>query len=406
MLSFRSVRAEFVLTLALALGACSEAESDPAPASLRMQEDDAPDYEHDVKSIVSTYCVSCHTADGIAPMPLETYEDVRTWATQIKRQVRARTMPPWSAGPDCNEYIGDRQLSDAQIKTISDWVDGGSARKTRARAALRKPGIAGPRGDSGAFRADVELRMPEAYTPKRTPDDYRCFVLPWPESEPTFVTGVGLHPGNRPIVHHSVVNLVKPENVQAFLDRDAADPGPGYECFTTGVSGGQVVEGEATSGSSLRSSLLGAFEKAEEGSHYPYGTGIRVEPGSAIVIQQHYNTLFAGGAAEDQSALQFMVEADVPNPATASWLVNPSWMNPMTKDTMHIAADEPDATVNVLAPASAVGRGSNRTDRNWPVPVGPRARRRARMHRVRARRRRTSAHAWDRLAADHRPDEL
>ena len=163
-------------------------------------------------------------------------------------------------------------------------------------------------------------------------------------------------------MHHSVISLVRPENVQTFMDRDASDPGPGYECFTTGVSGGQVIEGEATSGSGgamMRSSLLGAFEKAEQGSHFPYGTGIRVEPGSAIVVQQHYNTLPVTEPAEDQSALQFMVEDEVPNPAVASWLTNPQWLNPMTKETMLIAANDPDATVNTMAAGSAVGRSQN-----------------------------------------------
>jgi mono/diheme cytochrome c family protein len=32
----------------------------------------APTYEADVKSIVTSNCVSCHVADGIAPMPLDT----------------------------------------------------------------------------------------------------------------------------------------------------------------------------------------------------------------------------------------------------------------------------------------------------------------------------------------------
>jgi mono/diheme cytochrome c family protein len=320
-----------------------------------------PDYDHEVEAILTSHCVSCHVADGIAPMPLDTYDDARVWAPEIKRQVQARTMPPWSAGSDCNEYLGDRRLTDDQIDTLAAWVDADAPRMLKSRERSHRAAATEDVGDEVAFRADVELSMPEAYSPNRTPDDYRCFVLPWPESDATFITGVGLRPGNRAIVHHSVVSLVRPENVKAFVARDDADPGPGYECFSTGVSGGQVVEGEATAGGGemMRSSLLGAFEKAEQGSHFPYGTGIRVEPGSAIIVQQHYNTLFTSDRAEDQSALQFMVEDEVPNPATASWLVNPRWMNPMTRESMFIAADDPDATVNVLAPGMAVGRQEN-----------------------------------------------
>ena len=337
------------------LAAC--ATGDDSPTTHKPHPDsDVLSYEADVKPIIEANCLSCHVADGIAPMKLDTYDDVKAWAPQIKRQVAARTMPPWSAGPDCNEYLGDRSLSDGEIDTIVHWAEEGAVRgkpNSKRRAASK--------GDEEtiAFRPDVELEMPEVYSPKRSPDDYRCFVLPWPERAPSYITGVGLRPGNRQIVHHSVVSLVSPENVKRFQDRDAADPGPGYECFTTGVSGGQVVEGEATSGAEMMSSLLGAFEKAELGAHFPYGTGIRVEPGSAIVVQQHYNTLPVSGPVSDQSTLQFMVEDDVPNPARASWLVNPQWLNVMTRDSMHIAANDPDATVQVSAAGNRVGRSDN-----------------------------------------------
>ena len=312
-------------------------------------------YYADIKPLVEAHCQECHTHGGIAPMPLESYADVKAWAQQIKRQVVARAMPPWTAGPDCNEYVADRSLSDAQIDMVKRWVDAGARAgdEKNARSAPAKPADA-------EFRVDVELPMPVDYKPGRTPDDYRCFVLQWPETAPAFVTGIGVRPGNRALLHHTVLTMATPANAKAYLDRDNADPGPGYECFGSGTTNGMAIEGEARAGTGMTgSTLLGAFEKAEAGQHYPYGTGVRIEPGAVIIMQQHYNSLGASAEETDRSTLQFMLEQDVKNPGRAVWLVNPLWQSRATRDSMKITANNPDATVNTMSAGSSVAGRSN-----------------------------------------------
>ena len=59
----------------------------------------SPTFAKDIAPILQRSCQNCHTAEGVAPMPLVTYEEVRPWARSIKRRTgmgpRAGVMPPW-----------------------------------------------------------------------------------------------------------------------------------------------------------------------------------------------------------------------------------------------------------------------------------------------------------------------
>ena len=54
----------------------------------------APVYARDVAPILQQKCVSCHNPDGIGPMPLQTYQQVRPFAALIKDRTGKRMMPP------------------------------------------------------------------------------------------------------------------------------------------------------------------------------------------------------------------------------------------------------------------------------------------------------------------------
>ena len=56
-----------------------------------------------------------------APMPLETYNQVRPWAKSIRRNATRRDMPPWHRDKTVGirHYKNDRSLGDAEIATIS-----------------------------------------------------------------------------------------------------------------------------------------------------------------------------------------------------------------------------------------------------------------------------------------------
>src|SRR5215471_1565858 len=87
-------------------------------------------FTKDVAPILQKNCQVCHRPGSIAPMSLLTYEDVRPWASAIKRQVQSRAMPPWTIDKTVGiqHFKNDRSLNDETITTIVKWVDRGAPR--------------------------------------------------------------------------------------------------------------------------------------------------------------------------------------------------------------------------------------------------------------------------------------
>ena len=300
----------FLLGAALSVSACTTA-------------DDAVTFHADVRPIIEGRCVGCHQQGGVAPFALETFEQIHAHREAIRSSVMKREMPPWLATDDCNDYLGDVSLTDEQIDTIARWVDQGA----EAGDPQDMPGALAPPEDQRLSRVDLTLEMPVAYQPSKTPDDYRCFLLDWPETETKFVTGFGANPGNSTIVHHMIAFLVPPEKASEYVALDAAEEGAGYTCF--GGPGG---------GSDRNVNWLGAWAPGGLGYDQPPGTGIQVEPGSKIVLQMHYNAL-SSSDEPDRSSIDLKLDATVDRPARVMPFANPAWVN---FGSMEIPAGEED----------------------------------------------------------------
>ena len=83
-------------------------------------------FSKEVLPILQKRCQDCHRPGEVAPMSLLTYQDARPWAKSIREAVLTRKMPPWFADPHFGKFSNDRSLSQAEIDTIVDWVDGGA----------------------------------------------------------------------------------------------------------------------------------------------------------------------------------------------------------------------------------------------------------------------------------------
>lgn len=280
-----------------------------ALAGLTACSDGGPTYYRDVRPIVEGRCVRCHADGAIAPFALDDYERVRAFGPAVAQAVTTREMPPWSAGPAEVEYAGDVSLSDAQIATIVDWVEAGME-----EGDASSPGDPIEEVEPAFPGADIELELPEPYVPSQ-PDDYRCFPVRWTPTEEKFVTAMNVLPGNLEIVHHVGVFLIPPGNADKPFEWNAEDETPGYECFG-GPSGGRAA---------IPIAQLGAWLPGQTGNVYPNGVGIRVKPGSTLVIQMHYNV--AGGEpAPDKSRIQFSVADSVDKEGWYAPFLDVSWV--------------------------------------------------------------------------------
>src|SRR5215470_17394944 len=90
-------------------------------------------FTRDIAPILQRSCQQCHHADGVAPMPLITYEDVRPWARSIRMRTALRSqrgaMPPWFVEKNIGiqKFKNDPSLSDEEIGKIAKWADSGAA---------------------------------------------------------------------------------------------------------------------------------------------------------------------------------------------------------------------------------------------------------------------------------------
>jgi hypothetical protein len=66
----------------------------------------APSYRTEVSTIISTYCVSCHRAGGLAPdRPVDTYQRIYSMRTDMLGRVSRCLMPPaCAAQPSADEH--------------------------------------------------------------------------------------------------------------------------------------------------------------------------------------------------------------------------------------------------------------------------------------------------------------
>ena len=353
---------------ALACGA--KADGEPSGSA------GGPTYHADTRQIIDAKCATCHQPGDIAPFPLTTHAEVKAFEAAVRSSIENGTMPPWMPADSCNEYIGNIDLTDDERSTLLAWLDAGAPEGDPVDAPASAGAVPGT-----DWPADLTLRLPEPYTPQLEPDDYRCQLIAWPYEEPVYVTGLRVIPDQRALVHHTIAFVIGPEQVAQFEAWDAEEEGPGYTCYggPTASSGGGMLEnldpaalmaalqdlglslddlrsGELTAeqltalfeamglGGSLGFSTLGAWVPGTPSLPLPAGTGIRVEPGSMIVAQMHYNTLSAEPVA-DQSTLELAIAESVDRAASNLPALDLGWVsNGLLGPAMTIPAGESSVT--------------------------------------------------------------
>ena len=245
----------------------------------------APTFSKDVAPILYKNCVECHRPSAMAPMSLMTFEDARPWARAIKQKVVRREMPPWGADPTVGKFSNDVSLSQADIDTISAWVDAGAAEGNRAE--LPKAPVFAEGWSIG--QPDHVFKMIKPFTvPADGTVPYVYITVPTNLKEDIWVRGIELRPSDRRVVHHIISDMVeddgKPESGEPRLTKDQSRKEIG------GVGG--LVPGR----------LYGVFEE---------GVARKIPAGADIVLQMHYTTI--GQAVTDQTEIGVILAKEPPS---------------------------------------------------------------------------------------------
>src|SRR5438552_3982997 len=170
-------------------------------------------FTKDVAPILARSCQVCHRPGAIAPMSLLTYEDARAWARAIREKVVKREMPPWYIDKNIGitEFKDDPSLSDADIATISKWVDAGAPMGNAADTPAPRQFSDLDQWHIG--KPDVVVTMKKPYVlPARGPDNIVDILVDPGFTEDMYVTVVESKPADArsfKVVHHFTTNLVE-----------------------------------------------------------------------------------------------------------------------------------------------------------------------------------------------------
>lgn len=233
-----------------------------------------PGWSEDVAPIVYNNCATCHRTGSIAPFNLLSYYDAVAHAGTIKVEVNNKTMPPWPPDPGYSRMAHERLLTAAQIKTITDWIDGGMPKGDTTKAPPVP--VFSPYGDLPGT-PDYIAKIPVFTSTAGSGDVYQCFVIPSGIAVDKFITAFEAIPGNRACVHHVLVYADTTGTCSAL---DAASPGPGYVNF-----GGVGTD---------KAMLLGGWVPGSAPLQFPKNFGVRLPANADIVLQIHYPEGTAG----------------------------------------------------------------------------------------------------------------
>jgi hypothetical protein len=237
------------------------------PSAAAAQERRPVTFTKDVAPILQRSCVGCHRPGEMAPMSLQTYEQVRPWARAIRTRVAAREMPPWHIDRTIGiqKFKDDPSLSDEEIATIVQWVESGAARGNPADMPPERQFADASQWQIG--EPDVIIRYPAYTVPVAGPDLFGNLYADIPITEDRYIKAIQTRPatpGARKVVHHALSYAVDDPSVQA-----------------TGDDGAPVDGGH----------FLVEYASGKNGEIYPEGSGVLLQAGKKAMVSYHFHSM-------------------------------------------------------------------------------------------------------------------
>jgi len=279
-------------------------------------------YGH-TKAIIDQKCANCHSPGEIAPFSLNTYESVHAVRAAVQHQIDTGAMPPWPPTEGYLKLKNSRALTDEETAILSSWIAAGAPAGSPADYVA-------PTVETVDIDFNLTLQMNEPYTPTTRPDEYRCLMIDWPLNETVYVDAVNFIPDVKAQVHHVFAVIVDPEDVHIFEEADGADGKPGFPCLGAPSPEGALVPPRT----------LAVWAPGISAGTLPEGTGVRVDPGSKIAMQMHYNTINTE-PMPDQSSIELRYVDGVDREAITVFYLDIGWY---PSGGMPIPANDPNVT--------------------------------------------------------------
>jgi hypothetical protein len=204
-------------------------------------------FTKDIVPILQHSCQQCHHPNGVAPMSLVTYEEVRPYARALKERTskgpHAGVMPPWFVEKDIGiqKFKSDPSLTDDQIAKVVKWANTGAPRGNPADAP---PPLTFDDSDTWSIgEPDLILKSKEVTVPASGPDWWGDVgLIPTGLTEDRYVSAVEVREindipkagptktvGGRFAFHHMTYVSLVPGQGDASSAEEAATSWPIHE---------------------------------------------------------------------------------------------------------------------------------------------------------------------------------
>jgi mono/diheme cytochrome c family protein len=264
---------------------------------LQAEAPSTPAFYRDVLPILQRHCQVCHRAGGLAPMPLETFEQTRKYAVAMRTAVQNKTMPPWFAEPQSVPFSNDPSLNEQEIATLAAWA------AAEAPAGNRKDAPTPLHWAQGWTipQPDLILKMPRAVELPATGEvAYTTEIVPTHFTEGRWVRMSEILPSLRGNVHHAVV-FVRPPGSSWLRHAPVGVP------FTASSLSDPQDQRDAHW---TDNDILLVYAPGSSPDEWPATMAKFIPAGSDLVFQLHYTTNGRPGA--DQTSVGLIFSKDPP----------------------------------------------------------------------------------------------
>jgi thiol-disulfide isomerase/thioredoxin len=167
-------------------------------------------YHNQISRIVQNNCLECHRTGGVAPFSLATYEEVKSHAGMIRKQVEREVMPPWFAAPAKDSthspWLNDRSLTAQDKSDLLAWLASDKPVGNPAEAPIARVYPTG--WEIG--QPDLVVQLPQPVQIKATGTmPYQNVRVETTLTEDKWVQGYEIIPTDREVVHHVIVRVAE-----------------------------------------------------------------------------------------------------------------------------------------------------------------------------------------------------
>jgi hypothetical protein len=114
-------------------------------------------------------------------------------------------MPPWPADPHYTEFVGQRVLSERDIKILEKWAAEGMAEGSKEKL----PPLPNYSAGSEVGTPDMRILVQPVLLTANSPDRFLLVKVPFELPSDTFASLIEFVPGRRNVVHHVNGDMVK-----------------------------------------------------------------------------------------------------------------------------------------------------------------------------------------------------